>query len=85
MRPTRLLERILAGNVGNVDFTDLITLLEALGFREVGGRGSHRVFARPGIEEFINLQEEKGQAKRYQVRQVATLARRYHLRVEENR
>ncbi|GEM_PF-2080396 len=43
------------------------------------------MFARPGIEEFINLQEEKGQAKRYQVRQVATLARRYHLRVEENR
>ncbi len=84
MRPTRLLERSLGDKVGNVD-TDLITLLEALGFREVGGRGSHRVFARPGIEEFINLQEEKGQAKRYQVRQVATLARRYHLRVEDKR
>jgi predicted RNA binding protein YcfA (HicA-like mRNA interferase family) len=83
MRPSRLLERILRGNVGNVDFSDLIALVEALGFREVGGRGSHRVFARSGVEELVNLQEEKGQAKRYQVRQVATLARRYHLRVEE--
>ena len=56
MRPSRLLERILRGNEGNVDFTDLIALVEALGFREVGGRGSHRVFARSGVEELVNLQ-----------------------------
>ena len=83
MRPARLLERILSGSVGNVDFADLINLVESLGFREIGGKVSHRVFARPGVGELVNLQEDKGQAKRYQVRQVAALARRYHLRVEE--
>ena len=83
MRPARLLERILSGSVGNVDFADLINLVESLGFREIGGKGSHRVFARPGVDELVNLQEDKGQAKRYQVRQVAALARRCHLRVEE--
>jgi hypothetical protein len=83
MRPARLLERIHSGSAGNVDFADLINLVESLGFREIGGKGSHRLFARPDVDELVNLQEDKGQAKRYQVRQVAALARRYHLRVEE--
>jgi hypothetical protein len=83
MRPARLLVRILQGHVGNVEFADLVRLVIALGFREIGGSGSHRVFARTGATELINLQEQKGQAKPYQVRQVATLVRRYDLMVEE--
>ena len=55
----------------------------ALGFREIGGRGSHRVFARTGLRELVNLQVEKGQAKPYQVRQIATLIRRYDLHLED--
>jgi len=35
--------------------------------------------------ERVNPQTEKGQAKRYQVRQVATLVRRYDLRLEDKR
>lgn len=66
-----------------VDFADLVKLVEALGFQEVGGRASHRVFGRVGVTELVNLQEEKGQAKRYQVRQIGALVRRYDLRVEE--
>lgn len=62
-----LLRRILRGDVDDVAFADLVRLLRALGFREVGGRGSHRIFARPGMAEQVNLQEEKGDAKRYQV------------------
>jgi hypothetical protein len=84
MRPNRLLDRILRGDVANVDFGDLVRLVTSVGFEEVGGRGSHRVFARVGVEELLNLQEEKGQAKRYQVRQVAAVARRYGLRPEED-
>lgn len=30
----------------------------ALGFQEVSGRGSHRVFARSGVPELVNLQDE---------------------------
>ena len=85
MRPARLLNRIRRGNVRNVAFDDLVRLVIALGFREIGGRGSHRVFARTGVAELLNLQTEHGQAKPYQVRQVATLVRRYDLDVESDR
>jgi predicted RNA binding protein YcfA (HicA-like mRNA interferase family) len=83
MKPARLLRRILVGGAGNVDFDDLVQLVVALGFTEVGGRGSHRVFARPDVTELVNLQESKGQAKPYQVRQVAALVRRYDLQLED--
>jgi predicted RNA binding protein YcfA (HicA-like mRNA interferase family) len=83
MKPERLLPRILSGNVNNVAFADLVALLLALGFREIGGKGSHRIFARPGVTELVNLQEEGGEAKPYQIRQVVALVRRYHLEVED--
>ena len=83
MTPARLLARILRGDVGNVAFVDLVRLIEALGFREIGGRGSHRVFARTDVVELINLQEERGEAKRYQVRQIAALVRRYNLQLRK--
>lgn len=70
-------------DVSNVTFPDLVRLVESLGFRAAGGRGSHRVFSHPAVTELINLQEERGQAKRYQVRQVASLVQRYDLRLEE--
>jgi HicA toxin of bacterial toxin-antitoxin, len=83
MRPDRLLARIVRGDVGNVDLGDLVRLLEALGFAQISGRGSHRVFARPDVVEFVNLQDDGGgQAKRYQVRQVVALIRRYNLHLE---
>ncbi|MGO8876384.1 MAG: type II toxin-antitoxin system HicA family toxin [Acidimicrobiales bacterium] len=82
MNPAGLLRRIVGGAVVNVSFADLVSLLEALGFEEIGGKGSHRVFARPGVTELVNLQEVQGQAKPYQVRQVAGLVRRYDLHLE---
>ncbi|MGH3577479.1 MAG: hypothetical protein ACRDU0_07980 [Mycobacterium sp.] len=68
-----------------MDFADLVLLVKALGTHEVGGRGSHRVFAKSGVSELLNLQEERGQAKRYQVRQVAILVSRYDLRLVDVR
>lgn len=44
----------------------------------------HRVSA-PGRGQLVNLQVERGQAKRYQVRQVMGLVRRYNLSLEEER
>lgn len=85
VRPARLLERITRGDVANVAFSDLEKLVVALGFRRVGGRGSHHVYARPGVDELINLQHEKGNAKLYQVRQLVTLVDRYDLRLEDRR
>jgi hypothetical protein len=52
---------------------------------DVGGRGSHRIFVRRGVTELLNLQEIHGQAKPYQVRQVAAVIRRYNLQLEHER
>lgn len=77
------LARILRGDVANVAFGDLVQLLVDLDFHESGGRGSHRVFTRLGVFEIVNLQHEKGDAKPYQVRQIASIIRRYNLGLEE--
>lgn len=68
--PAKVLRRILTGGAdANVEFQDLRALLLWLGFRETT-RGSHHVFRRPGVLERINLQNDGGKAKVYQVRQV---------------
>lgn len=83
MNSRRLLARILRGDLANIAFDDLVQLLLDLGFRESGGRGSHRVFTRIDVSELVNLQAEKGDAKQYQVRQVASIIRRYNLELQE--
>lgn len=83
MNSRRLIARILRGDLANVAFDDLVQLLLDLDFRESGGRGSHRVFTRIGVSELVNLQEQKGDAKQYQVRQVASIIRRYNLELQE--
>lgn len=85
VKPELLLVRIRRGDTSNVSFHDLVCLVQALGFREIGGKGSHRVFAHPDVTELVNLQVERGQAKRYQVRQVVGLVRRYDLSLEDER
>lgn len=78
-RLDKLLLRVLSGNAdASIRFADLRRLLERLGFaRRV--RGSHHVFAKAGIAGIINLQEESGVAKPYQVRQVRRILLRYRL------
>ena len=84
VKPRALLERLLAGTVTNVAFSDAQKLLVALGFDELRVRGSHHVFGRPGIPEQLNLQYRAGQAKPYQLRQLVALVRRYDLSIEED-
>ncbi len=84
MKPRAVLTRLLAGIVTNVTFSDAQKLLVALGFDELRVRGSHHVYGRLGIPEQINLQNRSGQAKPYQLRQLAALVRRYNLLIDED-
>jgi hypothetical protein len=70
MQPVRLLERILRGDVANVDFADAQRLIEPLGFEQLRVTGSHHVYARLGIPEQLSLQTRHGHAKPYQPRQL---------------
>jgi hypothetical protein len=68
----KLLDKVLAGSE-NVRFADVVNLAEAFGFNLVRRRGSHHVFAHPRLPELLNLQEKRGQAKAYQIRQLLAL------------
>lgn len=80
----RILQKILAGSK-NIRFSDMIRLVEGFGFRLSRTEGSHHIFVHPDIPELVNLQEVKGQAKPYQMRQFLKLVERYSLRLEEDR
>jgi len=73
-----LLRRLLASQA-NVRFDDLLSLVEAFGFRERRRRGSHRMFSHPIVGEQLNLQEFHGEAKPYQIRQFLKIVERYNL------
>lgn len=83
MNPRRLLARIARGNVANVKYPDLQRLVEAFGFELRRTSGSHNVFVHPDVPELLNLQEVRGQAKPYQVRQFLRLVERYALILED--
>ena len=85
MNRRRLLRKLTSGSLRNVGFSDLRNLIEGFGFRLDRVTGSHHIFVHPDIPELVNLQEVKGEAKPYQIRQFLRLVERYNLRMEEER
>jgi len=83
MKPRKTLEKILFGSK-NIRFDDLTALVRAFGFRLSRISGSHHIFTHPDIPELVNLQEVRGQAKPYQVRQFMKLVERYNLQLEDD-
>ncbi len=63
----------------------MIELVEGFGFRLSRTDGSHHIFVHPDIPELVNLQEVKGQAKPYQMRQFLKLIERHSLKLEEDK
>lgn len=60
-------------------FREMVTLVEAFGFRLSRVSGSHHIFTHPQVQELVNLQDVKGQAKPYQIRQFLRLVEQYNL------
>jgi predicted RNA binding protein YcfA (HicA-like mRNA interferase family) len=58
-------------------------MVEGFGFRLVRTSGSHHIFGHPAIAELVNLQEVRGEAKPYQIRQFLRLVEKYNLRLED--
>jgi hypothetical protein len=83
MNPRRLLARVARGDLANVSFADMRRLVEAFGFELRRTSGSHHVFAHPNVRELLNLQEVRGQAKPYQIRQFLRLVERYALTLDD--
>ncbi len=82
MKPQKTLEKLLSGSK-NVRFEDMVKLVEAFGFELSRVNGSHHIFVHPNVAELVNLQEVKGQAKPYQIKQFLKLIELYSLTLED--
>jgi hypothetical protein len=75
----KTLEAVMRGTSdANISFKDLCKLLKTLGFTE-RVRGDHFIYAKPQIEEILNLQSISALAKAYQFKQVRTVILKYKL------
>jgi len=80
-----LLARLARGDLANISFSDMRRLVESFGFELRRTRGSHHIFVHPEVPELLNLQEVRGEAKPYQIRQFLRLVERYALSLEGER
>jgi predicted RNA binding protein YcfA (HicA-like mRNA interferase family) len=83
MKSRRLLGKLVQGSQANVTFEDFIHLVQAFGFRKIRVSGSHHFFERPGVQELLNLQPHRGEAKPYQIRQFLSIVEKYDLKLED--
>ena len=78
MNPHKLLRKVLA-SPANIRFEEAWALARAFGFYLSRVSGSHHIFVHPSVRELLNLQDVRGKAKAYQVRQLLQLVERYNL------
>ena len=82
MKRRKILQKILGGSK-NIRFADMVSLIEGFGFTQSRTDGSHHIFSRSDIPEVVNLQDVKGQAKPYQMRQFLKLIEKHNLKLED--
>jgi len=68
----------------NLRFKRLCLIAEVFGFQFKGGKGSHWIYFKEGIEELLNFQNVGGKAKPYQIRQLIKIIEKYNLLNEED-
>ena len=82
-RLKKTFEAIMLGNKDtNIIFTELVNVLIALGF-ELRVKGDHYIFTHEDVVEIINIQPNGKHAKKYQVKQVRSIFKKYGMEVNE--
>ncbi len=79
MTQRRKLIETCRNNPAGIRFRELCALAEHLGFHKRGGKGSHVVYEKDGVEEILTFQDRNGMAKPYQVKQLITVMEKYDL------
>lgn len=82
MRNRKLLEKAIR-NPNGLRFEDAKRLAHAFGFRLDRINGSHHIFVRAGIPQLVNLQDCRGKAKAYQIKQLLKLVETHNLPLED--
>lgn len=83
MNKKKLLKKILSGSK-NIRFSEAVAIAEAFGFRLDRTSGSHHIFVHPDVPQLLNLQDEKGQVKAYQIRQLLKIIETHNLHMEKD-
>ncbi len=78
MKKRKSLERLLSGSK-NVRFSDAVACAEGCGFRLERISGSHHIYTHPAVPVLVNLQDVRGKAKPYQVKQLLQVIEKYGL------
>jgi predicted RNA binding protein YcfA (HicA-like mRNA interferase family) len=81
VRKLKLLRKALSGTK-NFRFADLCQLATAVGYRLDRVSGSHHIFIHPMASRPLNIQNVRGQAKPYQVRQLLRDIEEFNLQLE---
>ena len=81
MKKKKLLQRILT-STNNIRFVEIVTCVESFGFELDRVNGSHHIFIHPAIPELLNLQNVKGKAKPYQIKQFLILIEKHNLQMK---
>jgi predicted RNA binding protein YcfA (HicA-like mRNA interferase family) len=84
MKKQKLLQKVIAGKT-NIRFQEICALVEAFGFRLDRISGSHYIYVHPQVPELVNLQNVKGKAKPYQIRQFLSIVEKYNLQMEADK
>ncbi len=84
MNKRRLLQKLLSGSK-NIRFTEAIAIAEAFGFRLDRIKGSHHIFIHTEVPELVNLQNVKGKAKPYQIKQLLKIIEKNDLHMEKEK
>lgn len=82
MNKRKLLQKLLFGSK-NIRFSEAVAGAEMFGFRLDRINGSHHIFVHPDVPELVNLQNVKGKAKPYQVKQLLQVIEQYNLQMED--
>jgi predicted RNA binding protein YcfA (HicA-like mRNA interferase family) len=81
MKRKKLLQKLLSGSK-NIRFSEATACAKAFGFQLDRVSGSHHIYVHPDVPELINLQNIKGKAKPYQVKQLLEIIERHNLQME---
>lgn len=82
MNKRKILQKCVNSPV-NVRFSELQNLVEAFGFVLDRTHGSHHIYIHADVRELINLQNVRGFAKPYQIRQFLSIIEKYDLQLED--
>ncbi|MDP8228512.1 MAG: type II toxin-antitoxin system HicA family toxin [Candidatus Electryoneaceae bacterium] len=83
MNPRKKLQKLLSGSK-NIRFSEVTVVAEAFGFRLDRVKGSHHIFVHQKVPQLINLQNVKGNAKPYQIKQLLSIIEKHNLQIGED-